>query len=77
MVKKRKTRDALEDPMMPHTGKGNVNTPKVKDSISSKKMIGLETLFFQDCEKYWCGSPIKSVDVTSTTLQINDEEKSS
>ena len=33
--------------MMPHTGKGNVNTPKVKDSISSKKMVGLETLFFK------------------------------
>ena len=45
MVKKRKTRDALEDPMMPHTGKGNVNTPKVKDSISSKKIIGLKISF--------------------------------
>ena len=56
MVKKRKTRDALEDPMMPHTGKGNVNTPKVKDSISSKKIIGLEISFFKIVKNigvYW------------------------
>ena len=56
MVKKRKTRDALEDPMMPHTGKGNVNIPKVKDSISSKKIIGLKISFFKIVKNigvYW------------------------
>ena len=59
MVKKRKTRDALEDPMMPHTGKGNVNTPKVKDSISSKKMIGLEILLFKIVKNIGVGAQSK------------------
>ena len=59
MVKKRKTRDALEDPMMPHTGKGNVNTPKVKGSISSKKMIGLEILSFHIVKNIGVGAQLK------------------
>ena len=61
MVKKRKTRDALlEDSMMPHTGKGNVNMTKVRDSISSKKMIGLETLLFKIVKNIGVGAQLKA-----------------
>ena len=45
--------------MMPHTGKDNVNTPKVKDSISSKKMVGLETLFFKIVKNIGVGAQLK------------------